>query len=335
MDFNNFKKFLVDRRWIVAVLASIAIVAIFVFVGLRFWQSYKIQQGKEIATKAQQEMEKVLLQRQLKQQELAAKLRDEMLESFKQEIVSLKERPPEIRTEVRVETETIIINDTDYTDIVAEWQNRVAEVICFFGKFDVEEGTVPDVKTGSALLAETSVFGLVAMTNKHVITGEYGILSADECVVGLYGGGYRHASADSLGGSPFLSDTTGRDSALIRLDDEFLVEKEEVGGLFEAAQNARPLVCDSLKVSLGAQLIIFGYPNIGTESGITITEGIISGIENDYYVTSAKIDHGNSGGAAILVEDSCYLGIPTWVAIGEMESLGRILKMDYPFDVKK
>jgi len=64
---------------------------------------------------------------------------------------------------------------------------------------------------------------------------------------------------------------------------------------------------------------------IFTTKSITATEGIISGFAADYYVTSAKIDHGNSGGAAIEVQRDCYLGIPTYTQT-DIESLARVLK---------
>ena len=79
-------------------------------------------------------------------------------------------------------------------------------------------------------------------------------------------------------------------------------------------------------INIGDKIVVLGYPAIGTEGGITVTDGIVSGFEGDYYVTSAKIEHGNSGGAAILVKDDCYLGIPTWADSGTVESLARILK---------
>jgi len=77
---------------------------------------------------------------------------------------------------------------------------------------------------------------------------------------------------------------------------------------------------------IGEEIIILGYPAIGSSVGITATEGIISGYDGDYYITSAKVEHGNSGGAAILVSENCYLGIPTFAQIGSIESLSRILK---------
>jgi hypothetical protein len=52
---------------------------------------------------------------------------------------------------------------------------------------------------------------------------------------------------------------------------------------------------------------------------------VISGYEEGLYLTSAKVERGNSGGAAIDVNNNCYLGIPTFVTVGSFESLARIL----------
>src|SRR3989344_5363432 len=82
-------------------------------------------------------------------------------------------------------------------------------------------------------------------------------------------------------------------------------------------------------VEIGDKLLVLGYPKIGAKTGLTITDGIVSGIDKNYFITSAKIDKGNSGGAAILVKDDCYLGIPSSSAVGVIESLGRILKASF------
>ena len=61
----------------------------------------------------------------------------------------------------------------------------------------------------------------------------------------------------------------------------------------------------------------------------TVTEGIISSFEkveeSYYYLTSAKIERGNSGGLAVTGNFSCVVGVPTFVVVGEIESLGRVL----------
>jgi S1-C subfamily serine protease len=81
------------------------------------------------------------------------------------------------------------------------------------------------------------------------------------------------------------------------------------------------------EANLGDPVVILGYPVNGSALGVTVTSGVISGSETNYYVTDAKIDHGSSGGAAIDVNRGCFLGIPTWAAVGDIESFGRILKL--------
>ena len=56
-----------------------------------------------------------------------------------------------------------------------------------------------------------------------------------------------------------------------------------------------------------------------------MTEGIISGFDEVFYTTSAKIEKGNSGGAAVSAERDCFLGMPTLVFAGKIESIARIL----------
>jgi len=87
--------------------------------------------------------------------------------------------------------------------------------------------------------------------------------------------------------------------------------------------------CDP--TNIGDHLSIFGYPGVGGET-LTVTEGIVSGFEIEerkrYVKTSAKIDHGNSGGVAIK-DSGCVVGIPTWSRSGKVESIGRILDLNY------
>ncbi len=77
--------------------------------------------------------------------------------------------------------------------------------------------------------------------------------------------------------------------------------------------------------TIGDSVVILGYPQIGAKESVTATEGIISGFDKEYYTTSAKIERGNSGGAAIDVKRNCFLGLPTLVFTGKIESLARIL----------
>src|SRR3990167_5880605 len=98
-------------------------------------------------------------------------------------------------------------------------------------------------------------------------------------------------------------------------------------------QALRDLTSSSIKlctsINIGDKLVVLGYPGVGSSDTITATEGIVAGIEQNYYVTSAKIEHGNSGGAAILLKDNCWLGIPSYGEVGSAETLGRILKSSF------
>ncbi len=92
-------------------------------------------------------------------------------------------------------------------------------------------------------------------------------------------------------------------------------------------------LCDSAKI--GDHLSILGYPAIGGET-LTVTEGIISGFEfqgeTRFIKSSAKLDHGNSGGVAIK-DSGCMVGIPTFVQRGQLESMGRILDLNHLYNV--
>jgi len=116
----------------------------------------------------------------------------------------------------------------------------------------------------------------------------------------------------------------GTEHIQIGTNNDFAYVPVELTAYTKSIISTKSNFCPEAKI--GDQVIILGYPTIGSKTGITVTEGIVSGEETSYWVTSAKIDKGNSGGAAILVKDNCYLGIPSSSVVGIMESLGRILK---------
>jgi len=93
----------------------------------------------------------------------------------------------------------------------------------------------------------------------------------------------------------------------------------------------KPKVCPTLP-RIGEDIIILGYPSTGALESVTATEGIVSGIEDNFLITSAKVEQGNSGGAAIFKDQNCYFGIPTFVVSGELESFARILSFKSIFE---
>ncbi len=89
--------------------------------------------------------------------------------------------------------------------------------------------------------------------------------------------------------------------------------------------------CTTKDLAIGDPLLIFGYPGVGGQN-ITVTDGIFSGLvgySNEYVKTSAKIEHGNSGGLAIRASDGCFVGVPSASTLGELESIGSILSYSF------
>ncbi|PIR38340.1 MAG: hypothetical protein COV34_01910 [Candidatus Zambryskibacteria bacterium CG10_big_fil_rev_8_21_14_0_10_42_12] len=198
------------------------------------------------------------------------------------------------------------------TDIVNSWNSAVYRVVC---RYTTSRGTA-FTQTGSGLgfnLSDSAIF----MTNKHVLTPEDpGIL--DKCTVSQNG-----------------VDLFALDLQKTRVD----VSLDFAYNTFSGPQNVfkkklvNEHICRSSSVSQGESIVILGYPITGVKNSATVTEGIIAGFEDDYYVTSAKIEQGNSGGAAVLTSQSCLLGLPTFAQVGKVESLARILKLEKLIDL--
>lgn len=80
-------------------------------------------------------------------------------------------------------------------------------------------------------------------------------------------------------------------------------------------------------VNNGDSVTIFGYPASGNYLNVseTVTQGTISGqTPGPIYKFDGAIDHGNSGGLAVLDKNSCDLGIPTLGVSGLTAGTGYI-----------
>ncbi len=198
-------------------------------------------------------------------------------------------------------------NEPDLASIIKEWTPRVAFVACRWN-WD-------GIGTGSATMASLSG-KIYAMTNRHVIDSNGYV--PNKCIVSVENIG--NFDIDWINGqeSPYGWGDL-EDYGYIRIDNLTSQLASLVSSPVKLCYN----------VNIGDKLVILGYPTIGSQDTITATEGIIAGVEQNYYVTSAKIEHGNSGGAAILLKDDCWLGIPSAAQVGSVESMGRILKANF------
>lgn len=219
------------------------------------------------------------------------------LEGLRSKLNELENRKPTIVTKS-------IIAEPSLASLVSEWTPRVGLIVCGWKNSKT-------VASGSFVLNRTD-YGNLALTNRHVLLDEYGY-PPNECILLVNGKEYS---------IPWDKDT-------------YYYNREDYTDFGFVKTNIPSeiiKVCNELRFSkpeIGDKIVVLGYPGVGSTESITATEGIISGIESDYYVTSAKIEHGNSGGAAILIKNNCYLGIPSYVEVGSAETLGRILKADF------
>lgn len=170
-------------------------------------------------------------------------------------------------------------------------------------------------------------------TNLHVVETEDD--SRAHCAITLYPN-----SGDTAEHLVFESDGFkyyGDDIDIAFLTPKVVDASEHAGTVADLARYARSKAetptCSAL--ATGDRISILGYPAAGGDT-LTVTDGIVSGFETEgkvrYVKTSAKIDIGNSGGAAI--EDSgCIVGIPTSVRQSRLQTIGRILDLHYLFTV--
>ena len=198
----------------------------------------------------------------------------------------------------------------ELTNVVNQWEPYVVSLEC--RSYSAVTGGLVLQSNGSGLLTKWERDSIVVLTNKHVIidTSLNGDIIANNCIV-------RFPQRDVFVVSNNISVLDGGfDWGIVTID----FPSEYVKTLVKNP----PLLCTE-DPTLGDDVVILGYPSIGDQENVTVTEGIIAGFDEDYFITSAKVEKGNSGGAAVSLKDNCYLGTPTFSRTGVIESLARIL----------
>ncbi len=204
----------------------------------------------------------------------------------------------------------------DLIRIIGEWKPRVAKISCIWKD---TSGKTYATGGGSGFIFKEnteSVEHTWVLTNKHVFldNNKYTPYTCTIKLPELESG----LEIDFKSGNYHIIEPL--DIGLI----EVINPDTYIKSLTTVKKTFTEVFCQ-YKASLGEKIAILGYPTIGTIGDITATEGIISGYDGDFYITSAKIERGNSGGIALSIEKNCILGIPTFAKKGEIETLGRIL----------
>ena len=215
-------------------------------------------------------------------------------ESSQKKILSLEEKISKVKS-------------YDATTIISHWRPLIANVECQFKYSDT--GRLYQTSSGSGIAIKFDNLPSAILTNKHILTDNNGY-GANSCSVKLLDSAEKIISSDTKN--------------LVKNYDLGYIYINNPSDYFKNLTSVFPSLCHQ-KPSLGDDIVALGYPSIGSTSGLTATEGIISGFDGNYFITSAKVEQGNSGGAVILLKDNCLLGIPTFVTLGKVESLARIL----------
>lgn len=194
-------------------------------------------------------------------------------------------------------------------EIVRQWYLRVALISCDY----MYSGTKTIYARGSGSgTVFTNGSAAYVLTNLHVLRDDEGY-SPSVCRIGIPGDA---TWSEVYYGDKAFGYYTGVDAASVHLVRATNLQKAVAAQRFSSC---------SVKPSIGDPVVILGYPGIGAKGSVTATEGIIAGYESGVFVTSAKVEHGNSGGAAIDRTRNCFLGIPTYAVSGSVESLARII----------
>lgn len=200
------------------------------------------------------------------------------------------------------------------SDIISYWNARVAKVSCSFNLQNGERRT-----EGSAVLFPKTKDNSIGVASSRHIFEEQNNEELISCQIKFPSDSKVYNIEKNY---IEFNSNPNTDSALVKINSPSPTIISLLG-------QGSPLCTNPPQI--GDSIVILGYPSVGSKNSVTATEGIISGIEENYYVTSAKVERGNSGGAAILAKQNCYLGIPTFTTRGVVESFARILKQELIF----
>lgn len=201
-----------------------------------------------------------------------------------------------------------------------DFSNQMAAVVSLVCE---EDGG--DFVGGSAVVVSSN--GLL-LTNKHVVEN----VTENYCIVGFT----KDPALDPE--YAFYADTE-----FYNEDESFTVDNEEIDTAILQIVSATEgysmpesfptigMIGSSDSLVFNDEIYVIGYPSFGGNT-LTLTKGVMSGrVGDDFIKTSAKIDSGNSGGAA-LNEDGELIGMPTFIIGGTTEGLGYIVGIDSILD---
>ena len=219
---------------------------------------------------------------------------------------------------------------------------KASEIVEHLGKYIVNVACFDrygDAAIGSGIIYSLGAKGqTIILTNYHIT--EYADLTLEYPCAVAYSSDPTKGFTDFYFAEPIYYPSVVSLSTMRLIDFDFLSIRAkfrfpEYGGI-EIIPYASlkitdrvPVVCNENEIKVGEEIVVLGYPTIGGEY-LTATEGIISGFDWTYYLTtSAKVEEGSSGGGAFLKSTGCLAGMPTFVRLGRIEAFARLINMPY------
>jgi site-specific DNA recombinase len=186
------------------------------------------------------------------------------------------------------------------------------------------DGSDGDLSGGSGTLWTSE--GMI-LTNAHIIPqdSDQNPIPA-HCIVTLPNSS--GSAKDEYLGEPIIIPDISKeyDLAFIKIDGPYTDSNGVNHGPYPTTfPDYQDFGCYDNDVTLSEPVTVFGYPEISNDgNSLTVTTGVVSSIPGDgTIVTSAKVDHGDSGGLAV-DENGCMIGVPSMISGDGDESLGII-----------
>lgn len=284
--------------------------------------------------KSYEQTQQTILQTSQQLQETKEKLNDvasstaKKLTDQEQELSQKTSQIAKLEADLKTTSNSSVTSGNVGSNTLSSLSPSVVKIVCYSDAYG------ENLQMGSGVLYQSASgdpYAYFVETNLHVVQTSDG--SPSKCAIAVYPN-YKNAS------TYLVYKTAGYKTYKYGVDFAYLIpqiaDSENAGTMGELSKYAKSLSANAYckSTSIGDHISILGYPSVGGSS-LTATDGIISGFEYDsgsrFIKTSAKIEHGNSGGVAIK-DSGCVLGIPTFVETGSAESIGRILDLNNLFN---
>ncbi len=197
-------------------------------------------------------------------------------------------------------------------DVIKEWRPYTVRVTCI--TLDAN-GNKKSYSDGSGFLTIDPNRGPMVFTNKHVFYVKDWTLS-DYCDV------YFPESKEVIKIEKKNRFVSGKGQ-----DRGALVITQPSEYVSNLVKNKKITVNDCLRANTDStdDIVILGYPIGKPKDDISYAQGKIVGYQDKYFVSTATIVSGYSGGVAVSLKDNCYLGIPTY---SQKDDLSKSLILD-------